>query len=88
MTTDTIDFTEIESILNQVNPDEVTKMVAEENMPPFIVREQFRPVLLKFFNLMTGQSGSYVTAERLTKEYFEQMGIPQSAWNYRNRKPN
>lgn len=52
---------------------------------PFSVREKFRPQLMIYFEMTTKRSGAYVWAEQKTLDYFESLGIPRSAWNYRSR---
>jgi membrane-bound lytic murein transglycosylase B len=82
-------FAPIDEKLSKVDRNTLVQMVEKEDRPPFEFREQFRAVLMQFFNQTNNSSGSYMWAEQKAKEYFEEnYNIPQTAWNYRVRKPN
>jgi uncharacterized protein YdeI (YjbR/CyaY-like superfamily) len=62
------------------------KTETNEIVLPFEIREKFRPVLMKYFEMTNKRQGAYVYAEQKTLAYFESMGIPKTAWNYRTRR--
>lgn len=91
MTTDSsfLEFGEIDEKLAKVDSNFLRQMVENEDRPPFEFRDQFRVVLLKFFNQTNMRQGAYEWAEQKAKEYFlENYNIPLTAWNYRVRKPS
>jgi hypothetical protein len=86
---DYLEFEPIEEKLDKVNPRILKEMLENEDRPPFEFREQFREVLLQFFNLTNHRHGAYEFAEGKAKEYFNlKYDIPISAWNFRVRKPS
>lgn len=57
------------------------------NMPPFEIRQQFRPKLIEFFEMTNKKNGAYVWAEQKTKDYFKTaFNIEPEMWDYRTRK--